>query len=285
LNSNFENPHGLPNDNHKTTSYDMALILKEAMKYDEFRKIMNTENYTLKKSDTLNDDIDLWNHSKLLRKNSEYYYQYTEGSKTGYTSKAGNTLASYAKKDDKELICIVLKDDGSNTYTDTKTLFEYGFNNFSYQYPLKNYDIISDIIENSGLSTRMLEYVKQLDLKYNQEYKILDLNNATYDCNFIFEDDTERGILGYITILSNNNEIQNITVSYDTSTQYAKNYIKYYQLSNITITSLKASLQNDDMKQDITIIKSIIIFILMTIIFTIIFILIILLLKSIIVKK
>jgi D-alanyl-D-alanine carboxypeptidase len=47
LNSNFVNPHGLPDDNHYTTAYDMALITREAMKNETFRKITGTRTYQI----------------------------------------------------------------------------------------------------------------------------------------------------------------------------------------------------------------------------------------------
>ena len=84
-NTQFKNPHGLPNEEHYTTAHDMGLILKEAMKHEEFRKISGTISYTLKKSDTLKDTLELWNHAKILRENSDYYYKYAEGAKTGFT--------------------------------------------------------------------------------------------------------------------------------------------------------------------------------------------------------
>ena len=64
-NTQFKNPHGLPDEEHYTTAYDMGLILKEAMKHPEFRKIAGTISYTLKKSDSLTDTLELWNHAKI----------------------------------------------------------------------------------------------------------------------------------------------------------------------------------------------------------------------------
>lgn len=97
-NTQFKNPHGLPDEEHYTTAYDMGLILKEAMKHPEFRKIAGTISYTLKKSDSLTDTLELWNHAKILRQNSDYYYEYAKGAKTGFTQVALNTLVTYAKK-------------------------------------------------------------------------------------------------------------------------------------------------------------------------------------------
>ena len=139
-NTQFKNPHGLPNEEHYTTAHDMGLILKEAMKHEEFRKISGTISYTLKKSDTLKDTLELWNHAKILRENSDYYYKYAEGAKTGFTQVALNTLVTYAKKDNVELICVILKDYGADkSYTDTANLFKWAFNQVKSVTPLTDF--------------------------------------------------------------------------------------------------------------------------------------------------
>ena len=66
----------------------------------------------------------------MLNSNSTYYYEYATGGKTGFTEEARNTLVTYAKKDGRELIAVVLKCEGAEHYTDSKALFEYGFENF-----------------------------------------------------------------------------------------------------------------------------------------------------------
>ena len=150
-NTQFKNPHGLPNEEHYTTAHDMGLILKEAMKHEEFRKISGTISYTLKKSDTLKDTLELWNHAKILRENSDYYYKYAEGAKTGFTQVALNTLVTYAKKDNVELICVILKDYGADkSYTDTANLFKWAFNQVKSITPLTDFSLKTAMTENSS---------------------------------------------------------------------------------------------------------------------------------------
>ncbi len=63
----------------------------------------------------------LHGQNQLLKPTSIFfYYEYCEGGKTGFTNESGNTLVAYAKKDDTELISVVLKSTGYGEYTDTK---------------------------------------------------------------------------------------------------------------------------------------------------------------------
>ncbi|MDE6357408.1 MAG: D-alanyl-D-alanine carboxypeptidase, partial [Eubacteriales bacterium] len=129
-NTHFANPDGYHNDNHYTTSYDMALIMKEAIKNEEFVKIISTKKHTIPKTN-LSDERNLTNSNKLILEESPFYYENCVGGKTGFTDEAGNTLVSYAKKDDIELIAVVMKGKGTEIYNDSKKMFEYGFNEFS----------------------------------------------------------------------------------------------------------------------------------------------------------
>ncbi len=126
-NTNFVNPHGFHNENHYTTSYDMALIMKEAIKNEDFINYISTPTYKIPKTNIVDEERILNNSNKLILKTSPYYYEYCVGGKTGFTNEAGNTLVTYAKKDNIELIAVVMKDEGFKVYDDTKKLFEYGF--------------------------------------------------------------------------------------------------------------------------------------------------------------
>lgn len=129
VNSHFSNPHGYHDAEHYTCAYDLALISMEALKHTEYRKIAGTERYNFPLA---NDGSvrDPWNHHLMLKQNSEYYYEYCTGGKTGYTSSSGSTLVTYAEKDGISLICVVLNENKPGHWTDTKTLLDYGFNNF-----------------------------------------------------------------------------------------------------------------------------------------------------------
>lgn len=131
VNSHFANSHGYHDENHYTTAYDMALILREAVKNPVFMKAFGNLTYDIPKTNVVDEERHLFHRAKILWKESPYYYQYIKGSKTGFTDQAGNTLISYAEKDGVKLICCVLADRGINTYTDTSLLFDYGFNSYS----------------------------------------------------------------------------------------------------------------------------------------------------------
>lgn len=126
-NTHFANPHGFHDDNHYTTSYDMALIMQEAIKNLDFLNYISTTTYKIPTTNIVNEERILHNSNKLIQKTSPHYYQYCVGGKTGYTNEAGNTLVTYAKKDNIELIAVVMQDEGTSVYDDTKKLYEYGF--------------------------------------------------------------------------------------------------------------------------------------------------------------
>lgn len=136
-NTHFVNPHGLQNDNHYTSAYDMALITREAMKNDTFRKIFGTYTYQIPPTNLQSQSRYLHNHHKLIS-NQGFSYDGVIGGKTGYTSTSKYTLVTVAKRGDLELICVIMKDDSiTHEYTDTEKLFDYGFNNFSI-YPISD---------------------------------------------------------------------------------------------------------------------------------------------------
>ena len=130
-NTHFVNPHGLHDDDHYTSAYDMALITKEAMKNATFRKIFNTRTYQIPPTNIQTETRYLRNHHRFVLK-QDYLYDGCIGGKTGYTTVAKFTLVSVAKRGDLELICIIMHDDSNDhQYKDTQKLLDFGFDNFS----------------------------------------------------------------------------------------------------------------------------------------------------------
>lgn len=129
-NTNFTNPHGLPDEQHVTSAYDMALIAREAIQNEMFRTIVSTVRYDLPATNK-SQPLAMFNHHKMISANitMKYLYQGCIGGKTGFTQVARNTLVTYAERDGMLLICVVMKCDGS-TYEDTANLFDYCFENF-----------------------------------------------------------------------------------------------------------------------------------------------------------
>lgn len=122
-NSNFITPHGLDNENHYSTCMDMAKIMNYAMKNKEIAKIISTKNI----------DVNFGSFNKSLKNTNRllHKYPYITGGKTGFTNGAQRCLAVSAKKDDLEVICIVL---GSETtdirFNEAKTVIDYCLENY-----------------------------------------------------------------------------------------------------------------------------------------------------------
>lgn len=131
--SHFNNPHGLPDTDHYTSAYDMALISRAAILNDRFRAITGTSKYTIPPTNKHEEPTYLVNHHAMLNyyHTSKYIYDKCIGGKTGYTQAARHTLVTYAYKDGMTLICVVLNvDTTENQYKDTKRLLEYCFDNY-----------------------------------------------------------------------------------------------------------------------------------------------------------
>lgn len=101
VNTNFANPHGLHDDLHYTTAYDLAKITAYAMKNPVFRKIVSTKRYEMSYNDKPYNRI-LYNKNKILNE-----YEGGDGVKTGYTKAAGRCLVSSATRGGKTVIAVV----------------------------------------------------------------------------------------------------------------------------------------------------------------------------------
>ncbi len=131
VNTHFNNPHGLPDPDHYTCAYDMALITKTAMENATFRQVFATEQYTIPPTNKQAESRFVNNHHYMvLDRDANYHYDGITGGKTGYTSKALNTLVTTATRDNLNLICVVMKTSTTH-YSDTRNLLNYGFQNFS----------------------------------------------------------------------------------------------------------------------------------------------------------
>ncbi len=126
--THFNNTNGLQDSEHYTSAYDLAMISRECFKNEILCKVGNTPRYHFTPTATQPDDFYLKNKHKLI--NGEISYEGILGGKTGYTELARETLVTCAEKNGMRLICVVLMDESPSQFTDTVTLFDYGFNNF-----------------------------------------------------------------------------------------------------------------------------------------------------------
>ncbi|MCM8710387.1 D-alanyl-D-alanine carboxypeptidase [Clostridium sp. SYSU_GA19001] len=129
-NTNFINPSGLYDENHKISAKDLALIMKEAVKHPEFREIASTFSYKIPPTNKHPEGIYLANENKLINKYSLYYYDGAEAGKTGYTVQSKHSYVASAIKNGQRLIVALVHDSNKTFYEDAKKLFNYGFNNY-----------------------------------------------------------------------------------------------------------------------------------------------------------
>lgn len=126
-NTHFSNPNGLPDETHYTTAHDMALIANAAYQNETFRQIFSTRQYEIPPTPQYTETRYLYNHHKMMQPDTEYYYEGCLGGKTGYTETALNTLVTIASRNGKNLLCVTMRTQGRQVYTDTASLFDYGF--------------------------------------------------------------------------------------------------------------------------------------------------------------
>ena len=136
--SHFTNTNGLPDDNHYTTVYDLALISSAFFQNEMLCKISNTARYHFEPTATQPDDFYKINKHQLI--NGELAYEGVLGGKTGYTDAARQTLVTCAERNGMKLVCVVFKEESPAQFTDTVELFDYGFNNFQVMNISENED-------------------------------------------------------------------------------------------------------------------------------------------------
>ena len=126
--THFVTANGLHNEEHYTSAHDMALIAQAFFSYDILCRMSSTARYRIPSTD-LHDEHNLHSKNRLYA-GAEYAYEPLVGSKTGFTSLSRQTLVSCAQKGDLRLICVILREESPYQFTDTVTLFDYGFEHF-----------------------------------------------------------------------------------------------------------------------------------------------------------
>lgn len=243
--SHFVSPHGLDNDEHYTTAYDLAILADYALKNPVFAKIVNTSNYSI----TIN------NYSKSLHNSNELlgYLDGVYGVKTGFTNGANRCLVTSCKRDNLDIICVVLGCDTKKDRTlDSTNLINYIFNNFSVV-NLKNLieKNFEDWEKNSSTKFKIDKGTSSsLNLKLNFEeilYENIAINNSNINTistpiytNFEFIAPlNENSIIGKMDIyidntlffsvnILNENKVERKDISYYLN-NFTKNYFLYLQ--------------------------------------------------------
>ena len=147
--THFSNPHGLHDDTHYTTARDLAMLAREAMKNETFRDIVSTRSYNVPRSN-MQAARSFTNSYYIMNSESDFYYPYATGIKTGTTNPAGYCFVGSASKDGVDLISVVLYSGRYDRWRDTKKLFEYGFSQYVSVTPIDLYNMNPVWVQTSG---------------------------------------------------------------------------------------------------------------------------------------
>ncbi|MBO4384680.1 MAG: D-alanyl-D-alanine carboxypeptidase [Clostridia bacterium] len=147
--THYTNAHGLQNEDHYTTAYDMALLMKYAIYNPTFREIISATQYTVQEANNKFRKT-IYTSNKLLytkeTDTEDNKYPYCIGGKTGETNWAGYCLVEAAKKDGVTLVAVLLGDNNMGgvsqyyRFRNAKLLFDYGFRQF-VSYDLSHFNV------------------------------------------------------------------------------------------------------------------------------------------------
>ena len=152
--THFTNPYGLQDNNHYTTAHDLAIIMQYCLKNDDFRKIAGQASCAIPSTNKSEPRKYSSTNELLIAGNSNYYPNLIAG-KTGYTSEAGECLVSAAYNDNLELVGVILN--SNSRFKDTRSLYNYGYTNFSIKNIVNEKDIITNVeVKNATKDTKNL---------------------------------------------------------------------------------------------------------------------------------
>lgn len=154
-NTNFKNAHGLDEEGHYSSSYDMALMASELVKHEDILDITSTYETTLNHQN--GKSIWLVNTNSLIR-----FYSGLDGLKTGFTDNAGYCLTGTMKRNDMRLITVVmhasLKEDRN---TDTINMMEYAFSMFYKDTLVSKDKVIGEMFIDNSKDRKVKYYLEE----------------------------------------------------------------------------------------------------------------------------
>ena len=233
--THFVTPHGLDEDEHYTTAFELAKIADYALKNEIFSKIVSTSYYTVKingKSKTLH------NTNELLG-NFEGVY----GVKTGFTNGANRCLVTSCKKNDLDIICVVLGcDTKKNRTLDSVKILNYIFNNF---HVIDVKKIINDdftkwnnsqskyIFFNKGSFANPEYYLDESQILYDKVAVDKNLNNniftSVYSENSFDTPLYSDSVIGKISIFNGDTELFSVNIL-NKNTIERKTFLEYFKI-------------------------------------------------------
>ncbi len=211
VNTHFVNPHGLHDENHYSTAYDMFLIAKELLKHKEIIEISSTYSYQLRKTNVREPEW-LVSTNKMMQKGSTYYRSYIKGLKTGTTTPAGKCFISYAEKNGYHYLSVLIgsayKDENGAIYeknyvfSETASLLDWSFDSFSLKTILPSDQSCAQIdLRLSSETDSLLLYPKEkLVALIPEEIDPSSVQVKTYVNSYVEAPVKKGDILGYVEV-------------------------------------------------------------------------------------
>lgn len=238
-NTHFETPHGLDSNEHYTTAYELAILSNYALNNPTFAKIVGTKNYTI----TINGSPKVLSNTNELLGNMEGVY----GIKTGFTNGANRCLVTACKKNNIDIICVVLGADTKKFRTiDSIKLINYVFNNFVV-YDLESFvnknfedwkkDNLNTFIINKGLSQDVLLNIENLYIsKVPIRKDLINSFEMKVECQKYFKAPVKgNSSIGNIVISNSGKEIAKCNISImNNIDKKNSSYYFIYLLKNIS---------------------------------------------------
>lgn len=170
-NTEFKNPHGLDEEGHLTTAYDMSLIARELVKHESVLKLTSAYEDNISVS---GENHWLVNTNKLIR-----FYKGIDGLKTGYTDNAGYCLTATMNKNNMRLISVVMgSDTKDNRSSDTIGMLEYGYSMYGSNTVIKK-DEFNGTLHIENAKVRDIKYYLDTDINLIVDKNVRDVNYKT----------------------------------------------------------------------------------------------------------
>jgi D-alanyl-D-alanine carboxypeptidase (penicillin-binding protein 5/6) len=236
-NTHFSNPIGMDEDNYSTVK-DISILLKYALKNQQFYKIFTTKEYKTTNNITL--------ESTLIEKSKPYNIDIStiHGSKTGFTDEAGNCLASITKINNVKYLLITTNADIQKSYhiMDAINIYNYYSENYSYK-KILNYNQEIKNIKINNITNKEYKIKSDKDI-YMYLNNNIDVNNLTYEYEGIKEITNKTNQdepIGKLNIKNNNETIYTYNLYIDKKIEFynLKTTIIYIILIIFTIIFIK----------------------------------------------
>ena len=200
----FKNCHGIDEDGHVTSAYDIALMSRELL-----TKHPSITKYTTIYMDSLRDGkSSLVNTNKLVRN-----YKGATGLKTGSTSVALYNLSASATRNDLSLIAVIMKAPTSSIrFAEAQKLLDYGFNNFEYKKLANENDLIKEISVDKGIENSVNAILENDSGVLIQKGQNKDIVQSVQLTDSINAPVYAGQVLGNVTYSLNGNEIGKVNI-------------------------------------------------------------------------